>query len=519
MLKKTLFGALAVVLVGSIGLFFWARSVLAQDSVRTAIAARLTQALGQPVSIGGIGASIYPRVAVNLDDVTIGPQANIRVKALRIATDLGALLSRRIEHGSMRLTGARIQLPLPAFAATSPADAAPSSTSSSSPVEIASIDEIVLSDVEIVSGGRTLRGDVEVVPKGNGVLVRKISLKADNATINITGQIADLSGPTGELVIKAGALDFSRLLAFASQFSKGAGMTGGPSAASASSARTSKSTKSSAMNVALTMEADRATLGTLALEKLSGRAKVTSDGMTIDPVAFGIFGGRYEGSLALTLGDVPDFRLKANLSGIDVAAATKALGSPNTMTGRLSGVVDVTGRGLDASSVERSARGTIRMDVTNGVVKNLGLIQAVVVATSMRSGALSQASGSKDEPFTRLGGTLTLANGEGTSRNFQFESKDMSLSLTGSVRLDGSAVDLRGPAQLSDALSQQAGRDLVRYSQEQGRVTLPVAIGGSAENPQVRIDTADLAKRAVRNAATDEAQKAVAKGLSNFIRR
>ena len=273
------------------------------------------------------------------------------------------------------------------------------------------------------------------------------------------------------------------------------------------------------MNLAVTMEADRATLGTLAIEKLSGRARITSDGMTLDPIAFGVFGGRYEGSLALTLGEVPDFRLRARLSSIDMTAATRFAGSPNTITGQLSGDIDVTGRGLEANHVAKSARGTVRMNITNGVVKNLGLIQAVVVATSMRSGALSQGSGSRDEPFTRLGGTLTLANGEGTTQNLQFESKDVSLGAAGTVRLDGTVVDLKGRAQLSEALSKQAGSDLLRYTQEQGRVTLPATIGGTVENLRVRIDAADLAKRAVRNRATDEAHKAVVKGLGNLLKR
>ncbi len=383
------------------------------------------------------------------------------------------------------------------------------------PVEIVSIDEIVLSGVEIVSGGRTLRGDIEVVPQGKGLLVKKVSLTVDNATINITGQIADLSGPTGELTVKAGALDFSHLLEFVSDFSKHAGIDARSSTAAPSSRAASASTKSSPMNIAVTMEADRATLGTLALEKLAGRAHITSGGMTLQPISFGIFGGRYEGSLALTLGDVPDFRLKARLSGIDVDAATKFAGSPNTITGRLSGDIDVTGRGLDANSVAKNARGTARVDIANGVVRNLGLIQAVVIATSMRAGASSQSSGSRDEPFTRLGGTLTMANGESTTRDLQFESKDLSVALTGLVRLDGSVVDLKGRAQLSEALTQQAGRDLVRYTQEQGRVTLPATIGGSAENLRVRIDAADLAKRALVNRAGEE----VTKGLGKLFRR
>jgi len=236
--------------------------------------------------------------------------------------------------------------------------------------------------------------------------------------------------------------------------------------------------------------------------------------MALQPIAFGIFGGRCEGSLALTLGAVPGFRLKARLSGIDVDAATTMAGSPNTITGRLSGDIDVSGRGLDASSAAKSARGTLHMDIANGVVKNLGLIQAVVLATSMRAGSLSQSTnGARDEPFTRLGGTLTIANGEGTTRDLQFEAKDLSVALTGGVRLDGSAVDLKGRAQLSEALSQQAGRDLVRYTQEQGRVTLPATIDGPAQNLHVRIDAADVAKRALVNRAHEELTKSLGKLL------
>src|SRR5262245_40817644 len=139
MLKKVVLGVLVLVVVGALGLFFWARSVFTHDNVRTALAQKLTETLGQPVTIGGIGAGIYPRVTVNLDNVSIGPQTNIRVGALRIGTDFRALLSRRIEHGSMRLTGAHIQLPLPQFTTPS-SSSTPQSSSSSSPVEIVSID-------------------------------------------------------------------------------------------------------------------------------------------------------------------------------------------------------------------------------------------------------------------------------------------------------------------------------------------------------------------------------------------
>jgi len=78
--------------------------------------------------------------------------------------------------------------------------------------------------------------------------------------------------------------------------------------------------------------------------------------------------------------------------------------------------------------------------------------------------------------------------------------------------------------QLSDALSQQGGSDLLRYTQESGRVTLPATVAGPIAAPHVAIDTADLTKRAIRNAAADEVEKrltndSVKKGLLGLLRR
>jgi hypothetical protein len=87
------------------------------------------------------------------------------------------------------------------------------------------------------------------------------------------------------------------------------------------------------------------------------------------------------------------------------------------------------------------------------------------------------------------------------------------------MRLDGSALDFRGDVQLSDDLSKQAGRDLVRYTQQEGRVTLPATIAGSADAPQVRIDVANMAKRALTNRANEEAQKLLKNGLGGLFKK
>jgi uncharacterized protein involved in outer membrane biogenesis len=518
MLKKVVIGVLVFVLVVSVALFLWARSVFTQDTVRTALAAQLSESLGQPVVVGGIGAAIYPRVTVNLTDVTIGQPPRIQVKTLHVGTDFRALLSRRIEHAALRLSGAKVELPLPDFAVTSASDPAAGESTSGSPVEIVSIDEIVLRDVEIKSGSRTLVGDIEMVPQGNGVTLKKAILTAENSTIDITGQISDLSGPVGELSVNAGQLNFDRLLAFVSDFASSAGLASNGTASA--KPQGTAGAKAPPMNILVSLVADGASMGTLVLDKLSGKARVTSNALVLEPVNFGIFGGKYDGSLTFSLGDMPAFRLNAALAGVDMAAATKFAGNPDTITGRLSGKINLTGRGMDAVSAMNSARGTARVDITKGTVKNLGLVRTIVTSTSGRSGGSTKsASGPANESFERLGATLAVANGSASTQDLRFESPDLLLAATGGLRLDGSAINLAGQVQLSEELTQQAGRDLVRYTQEQGRVTLPATITGSADNPQVRIDMTKVATRAITNKATDEAQKAINKSLGGLFKR
>lgn len=519
MLKRVLLGAFVLVALLSIGLFLWVRAVFTQDNVRVALAAQLSKALGQPVKVGSIAATIYPRVTVNLARVSIGEPARVQIRTLHIGTDLRALLSRRIEHARLELSGARIELPLPPFPLGSGSTSGPPSRA---PVEIVSIDAVVLRGVEIASGGRTVTGDVEVVPEGKGLTLKKVTLRADKAAIDMTGRLTDLSGPVGDVAINAGTLNFDQLLAFAADFASGTGM----SPASRTSAVPARPGNPSArpaavppMNIAVSLAADRATLGALTLGKLTGRARVTAGRLTLDPVTFSVFGGRYDGSLVFAMGAVPDFTLHATLTGVDVAAATAFAGSPGTITGRLSGRLNLTGRGTAASSVMAAARGTARVDVVDGVVKNLGLVRRVVVATSGRADASSADAGTRDERFTKLGATLAIAGGSARTDDLRFESKDLLLAAAGTVRLDGSAINLAGQVQLSDELSKQAGRDLIRYTQEGGRVTLPVTIAGSADAPQVRIDTAGMARRAVTNRANEEAKKALKKGLSGLFKK
>lgn len=509
-MRKLLIAIVAVLVLASIAMFVWVRSVFTGDTVRDALASQIGAALGQPVSVTSISASIYPRVTVTLEGVSIGQPARIRVNRLRLGTGLRALLSRQIVGGTVHLDGARLELPLPPLGGTAPPDRPPAPTGDPV-VQIVSIDEIAINDVEVVSGGRTLRGTIVLAPHGNGANIRSIELAAEDTRITGSGAITDLAGPVGTLAIKAEALDVLRLTGFLTSFVAGAGLSAAPASRPAAPA-----TPAAGPDFTVALEAGKAVVGSLTLDALKGRARITADTVAFEPVEFGVFAGQYRGAMTVTSDDAPAFRLRADVSNLDVAALTAFAGSPGVLTGRMTGRIDLGGRGIDPAAAIQSLHGTARVDVTNGTVKRLGLVKTIVVATSMRGDAQpAGAAASTDESFAALGATLTVAGGSARTSDLQFQSPDVLMRSSGSVQLDGSGVDLAGQVQLSEALSQQAGRDLVRYTQEQGRVTLPVTVTGPAQSLAVRVDVADVAKRAIRNKAKEEIQK----GLNRLFRR
>jgi hypothetical protein len=226
----------------------------------------------------------------------------------------------------VRLSKARVELPLPAFGGATPGTG---DEASGAPVEIVSIDEIVLNDVEIVSGSRTLHGDIEASIEGPGLVLRSIDLRADDTSITATGQITDLSAPAGELTIKAGALNLDKLLGFATDFAGGTG-TGGAIVHRAARNRRS------AMNIAVTLEAPNASMGGLTLAKLAGRARLTPDSIVVDPVSFGLFGGRYEGRCR-QMSPAARRRSAGTCCRTSTSPQPRHRGTPGVVTGRLSG--------------------------------------------------------------------------------------------------------------------------------------------------------------------------------------
>jgi AsmA-like C-terminal region len=180
-----------------------------------------------------------------------------------------------------------------------------------------------------------------------------------------------------------------------------------------------------------------------------------------------------------------------------VADLLQQTGSAGGVTGRLDTRIALISTGSDGTSLLRTASGTFDdTSVSDGTMPHLDLIRKLVLAFGKPSGVPPEGSGTA---FDRMTGTFVLARGTLRSENIQFRARDFDAIGDGRLSIDTGAVDARADVILSSELTAQAGTDLRRYAQQDGRVIVPATVGGTLAKPTVFVDVAAAARRALGN--------------------
>lgn len=518
MLKRRLLIALGVIVVIALGLALTVRLLLSPESVRSAIEQQTSAALGMPVKVGAASARVWPRPGVTLSDVAVGEPAQITLQRARISTGLGPLLLRRVEDAEVIIENSRLDLPklLATLQALGGTDASAAGTSgASSGITIVNVKTIALSDVEIVAGDRQAMVSLESVLEGDRLDISRLSARAEKSTVQATGAIESLAKRIVRLAIEAERLDVDGLLQFASAFSSPSPSQGGAPSGRASSPSASAADQAAApLDLQATVRATEGSLFDVAFANLQGTVKVTPAQVTLAPLTFGAFNGRVTGEIALGLaGAQPELTVTSTFEGIDVAQVAAFAGQSNAVTGTLNGRMRVTGRGLDATSALRTANGTGDVTISNGRIPGLQLVRPAVLAFGRpQDTAPPEGSG---ESFDKLSATLAISGGQVRTDNLMFESRDVDMTGAGTLGIAsgaGGPVNLKANVMLSEELSAQAGRDLVRYAHEGNRVVLPTRITGTVSSPVVMIDESQALQRALRN-EVEERTKSLFKDL------
>ena len=493
--RLLLFTAAAVTLVIVIvaGAAYW---FLARDGFRQALESQATTWLGHPVHIGAARARFLPRLAVSLRDIRVGEPAQLTLEEVDLASDLRPLLSGRIENADVTISGSRIDLPLP-FGLPQSSDTGEAAASSEPAVRIVSIRSIALRSVRLRSRGHEIVVSADSAYGGTALAVKNFTADTGGTRLKAEGIIALSPRIDARLNATANRLDLDELMALADAFAPASG--GG-----------SRQTKGQSPRIGAGIIADEVTAGRVKVQKFVTTFMRDGESIAFSPAHFEAFGGRYAGSIVGRLGAQLSATLEARVENIDVAKLSAFGGSPDSITGTLSGSGKFSGAGSDFTQVLRSVRGTGSATIVEGSIKRLHFVRTVILFF----GRPAPDAGESSDRFDRLEARFSLANRIVNTDAFSLHSQDADTVGAGTLNLDTDALDGRADLTLSEALSKQAGTDLIRFTREGNRVVLPAAVGGTLSAPRLTIDVGAAAKRGLRN----EAERRI-KGLFDGLGR
>ena len=485
MLKKLFILAVLLVVVSGAGLFLYARSVLSSESVRATLEQQLSARLGQPVTIESAEAAIFPRVALQLRNVAIGRPQHTTIARIAIATGLRGLLARRVEDAEILVSDGHV--PVDALIALAGAAASETGAGSSSSFTIASVRDISLRNIEFVVANTALAVDVESSLDGDRLTISKLTARSKNTALDASGTLSSISKLQGTFEVAANPLDVDELLTLAS----------GVTTPTADNAAANTGVVASSMRIAVDLSASKGRFAGYDFSNLTAKLDALPGRVEMPSLSLAMFGGTYDGKLSVdSRPRVSRLQIRGSISGIDVSQLATAAGTPGSITGQLGGTVTLTCDGTDAASMLNSARGNASAAITNGVIPGLDMVRTIVLAFGKPSGAPPEGSGSA---FTRLGGGFVLQNGVLRTDNLLFQSRDFDMTGRATLTVPGGGLAADADVILSEELTAQAGTDLRRYAQEDGRVILPARIGGTIGDPAVTLDFAAAASRALQN--------------------
>ena len=466
-----------VVAIGMVvgGFLYW---LLAGGGVRLALERQSSNWLGAPVHIGVARARLFPQPGLHLERVDVGDPVQLTLGTVDLSSDGQALLSRRIENASVVVANSRITMPLP-FAI--PGKESSSGATSAEPIQLVSIRSISLRDIVLASRGRELTVSAESSLSGSRLLLRSFSARTGSTALDAQGEVELAPRVDARLRVKANRLDVDELIALAGAFAPPPNRSGRPAGAPP--------------RIAARISSETASAGGLTVRQFATELEADGPRLSLSPLTFQLFGGRYQGGLSAILRDTMSATLQSKLLDIDVAKLAEFGNSPGTISGMLTGGGTFTGSGTDLATILATARGNGSASITNGSIRHLDLVRTVILFF----GRPAPESGPSSDKFQRLDATFSLANRVVTAQALSLHSEDADVVGSGTLTLESKALSGRADLSLSEALSAQAGRDLARYTREGNRIVLPATIGGTLSSPRISIDAAAAVQRGLRN--------------------
>ncbi len=469
---RKLIVAVVILLIIGAGLALAVRKLLSPEMLRTTIESQAASALERPVRIGAARAQVFPSPRITLSDVSIGGTQTLTAEQIIVGAGLKALFQRRVDEAVVRVRNGRIALdegaakpagggakpeakPTPRTSPSAPKPSAAGGSSAAAPstpggFTIASVSEIRFENVVVAGGGKELRLDMDGALNGDALEVSRLVAKSGQTELKAKGRLTSIERVDGAFDVTSPLVDVDEVLAVLTAL-----IPPDPSARGTSGLANADPEGFQFGHITATAAVEQARALGYQISKLTAALDLQGTILKADKLAFDLYGGHYESTLALDLAaNKTTLDHRARLAGANVAQLAALFGHAGLATGTLGVSMQVRGTGRDFAAAAKGVNGTAAVTLTKGTLKGLDVVRQTF---QLLGTAPPPNAGDK---FDSLTAQLALAGGAMQADDLVLHSPDF---------------DLKGQAHASPtgALSGRGADDALRRALEGGTEPQP----------------------------------------------
>ncbi|HET7840223.1 MAG TPA: AsmA family protein [Terriglobia bacterium] len=467
--KKIALIALIVVAVFIIAVAVLVPLLFNVDRYRPQVVQRLQEETGKPVSIGRLTLHILPRVAIRVENFSMGnpagfPQGDVvKARDISAVVDAGALWDRRVVIESLTLDDPVLNLLQTASGKWNfenpPAPAKPKGDSDGGPSSftLGVISKVIISNAQMKAANLLASGrEGPAYFQGQGV-----TLELQQVDLNAFTASATLRLPQSQY---PGVL--ARLLFWQ------------PSVAFAADQRPPAAQG--------TLKADSLSFSNLQVTSVQSKLRLYPRQVFFDDLNFDLYDGHSAGGLDFNFaGRNPRYSTNAKLSGVNMEKLLNAFPQGRgKMTGTMDGNVKLAGEIAHSDDPLAGMQGVGKVNVKNGRLPSLNLNKNLMMLAKLSNLGAAQGDPSS---FSSMSSDFNIGGGRLTSNNISIIGNGVDIDAAGALTMAGAgSLDYLGNAKLEAGQSPVSGllSGLTGATMENGKLKLPFGIGGTMDNPR-----------------------------------
>jgi AsmA protein len=228
------------------------------------------------------------------------------------------------------------------------------------------------------------------------------------------------------------------------------------------------------------------------IKDLQIAAEVIGQEAKLKSLSFHLFEGEVKGQGKLIAGsDMPPFKGAVTVQGLQLGPALNAVAeTPISISGTAGADLSVQGRGFSMPDLTKALEGTGHMAVKDGKIEGVNLLQEVVSDLKVAGMSLGDA---KATAFSTIETDLAIKQGVINVQRLLMDSHDFQATGGGTIGFD-QRLNLALNLNLSQEVSQKiaAASPVVKIALKDGRLSLPLTITGTAQDPSYGVDVKGL---------------------------